>query len=33
MKKIKVAINGYGAFGKRVADTVNLQDDMELTGV
>lgn len=33
MKKIKVAINGYGVIGKRVADAVALQDDMELTGV
>ncbi len=24
MKKIKVAINGYGVIGKRVADTVIL---------
>jgi len=33
MKKIKVAINGYGVIGKRVADAVVLQDDMELSGV
>jgi glyceraldehyde-3-phosphate dehydrogenase (NAD(P)) len=33
MKKIKVAVNGYGVIGKRVADAVNLQPDMELTGV
>jgi glyceraldehyde-3-phosphate dehydrogenase (NAD(P)) len=33
MKKIKVAINGYGVIGKRVADAVSLQDDMELAGV
>src|SRR6266536_3962547 len=33
MKKIKVAINGYGVIGKRVADAVTLQDDMELTGI
>ncbi|MGK2862481.1 MAG: type II glyceraldehyde-3-phosphate dehydrogenase, partial [Chitinophagaceae bacterium] len=33
MKKIKVAINGYGVIGKRVADAVQLQDDMELIGV
>lgn len=32
-KKIKVAINGYGVIGKRVADAVILQDDMELLGV
>ncbi len=28
MKKIKVAINGYGVIGKRVADAVTLQDNM-----
>ncbi|HRO47978.1 MAG TPA: type II glyceraldehyde-3-phosphate dehydrogenase [Niabella sp.] len=33
MKKIKVTINGYGVIGKRVADAVILQDDMELIGV
>lgn len=33
MKKIKVAINGYGVIGKRVADTVRQQDDMGLIGV
>lgn len=33
MQKIKVAINGYGVIGKRVADAVTLQDDMELMGV
>ncbi|WP_421753623.1 type II glyceraldehyde-3-phosphate dehydrogenase [Croceimicrobium sp.] len=33
MKKVKVAIIGYGVIGKRVADAVALQDDMELTGV
>lgn len=33
MKKVKVAINGYGVIGKRVADAVILQDDMELVGV
>jgi glyceraldehyde-3-phosphate dehydrogenase (NAD(P)) len=33
MEKIKVAINGYGVIGKRVADAVTLQDDMELIGV
>ena len=32
MKK-KVAIIGYGVIGKRVADAVAKQDDMELTGV
>mgnify|MGYP003641106855 CR=1 FL=1 len=33
MRKIKVAVNGYGVIGKRVADAVTLQDDMELIGV
>lgn len=33
MKKIKVAVNGYGVIGKRVADAVSIQDDMELVGV
>jgi len=33
MKKIRVAINGYGVIGKRVADAVTLQDDMELVGI
>lgn len=33
MKKVKVAINGYGVIGKRVADAIALQDDMELAGV
>lgn len=32
-KKVKVAINGYGVIGKRVADAVLLQDDMELAGI
>lgn len=31
--KIRVAVNGYGVIGKRVADAVALQDDMELVGV
>ena len=31
--KVKVAINGYGTIGKRVADAVNCQDDMEVVGV
>ena len=30
---IKVAINGYGTIGKRVADAVDAQDDMDLVGV
>lgn len=33
MKKIRVAINGYGVIGKLLADAVNLQTDMEVTGV
>lgn len=33
MNKIKVAVNGYGVIGKRVADAISLQDDMELIGV
>ena len=31
--KIRVAVNGYGVIGKRVADTVSIQDDVELAGV
>ena len=27
---IKVGINGYGTIGKRVAEAVTLQDDMEI---
>jgi len=30
---VKVAVNGYGNIGKRVADAVAKQDDMELVGV
>jgi len=30
---VKVAINGYGTIGKRVADAVARQDDMQLIGV
>jgi glyceraldehyde-3-phosphate dehydrogenase (NAD(P)) len=33
MKKVKVAVNGYGVIGKRVADAVRQQEDMELIGV
>jgi len=33
MTKIRVAVNGYGVIGKRIADAVLLQDDMELIGV
>jgi glyceraldehyde-3-phosphate dehydrogenase (NAD(P)) len=31
--KAKVAINGYGTIGKRVADAVSAQKDMEIVGV
>jgi glyceraldehyde-3-phosphate dehydrogenase (NAD(P)) len=31
--KIRVGVNGYGVIGKRVADAVALQEDMELVGV
>lgn len=31
--RIRVALNGYGVIGKRVADAVVRQDDMELTGI
>lgn len=31
--KVRVAVNGYGVIGRRVADAVALQDDMELAGV
>ncbi|MEB3765051.1 MAG: type II glyceraldehyde-3-phosphate dehydrogenase [Desulfurococcales archaeon] len=31
--KAKVVINGYGTIGKRVADAVSIQDDMEIIGV
>ena len=31
--KVRVGVNGYGVIGKRVADAITLQDDMELTGV
>lgn len=33
MTRVKVAINGYGVIGKRVADAVALQDDLEVVGV
>ncbi|GFZ93869.1 type II glyceraldehyde-3-phosphate dehydrogenase [Nesterenkonia alkaliphila] len=32
MSRIRVAVNGYGVIGKRVADAVLLQPDMELAG-
>lgn len=31
--RIRVAVNGYGVIGKRVADAVALQPDMDLAGV
>lgn len=33
MGSIKVAINGFGTIGKRVADAVDAQNDMEIIGV
>lgn len=32
-KKIRVAVNGYGVIGKRVAEAIQLQDDMILAGI
>lgn len=32
-KGVRVAVNGYGVIGKRVADAVAKQDDMQLVGV
>ncbi len=32
-KKIKVAITGYGVIGRRVADAIQLQNNMGLAGV
>jgi glyceraldehyde-3-phosphate dehydrogenase (NAD(P)) len=32
-RRVRVAVNGYGVIGKRVADAVARQDDMELVGV
>jgi len=31
--RVRVAVNGYGTIGKRVADAVALQPDMELVGI
>ena len=31
--KVRVAVNGYGVIGKRIADAIAVQDDMELVGV
>ncbi len=33
MSRVKVAINGYGVIGKRIADAVQQQADMTLVGV
>lgn len=33
VNKVRVAVNGYGVIGKRVADAVYQQEDMELVGV
>ncbi|MBN2330883.1 MAG: type II glyceraldehyde-3-phosphate dehydrogenase [Candidatus Aenigmarchaeota archaeon] len=30
---VKVAVNGYGTVGRRVADAVSMQDDMKIIGV
>jgi glyceraldehyde-3-phosphate dehydrogenase (NAD(P)) len=32
-RKIRVGVNGYGVIGKRVADAVARQEDMELRGI
>lgn len=32
-RAIRVAVNGYGVIGKRVADAVAVQEDMELAGI
>ncbi|WP_292374308.1 type II glyceraldehyde-3-phosphate dehydrogenase [Methanosarcina sp. UBA411] len=33
MAKAKISVNGYGTIGKRVADAVRAQDDMEVIGI
>ena len=33
MTAIKVAVNGYNVIGRRVADAVAAQSDMQLVGV
>ena len=33
MAKAKIAVNGYGTIGKRVADAIRAQDDMEVIGI
>lgn len=32
-RSVRVAANGYGVIGKRFADAIALQDDMELVGI
>ena len=32
-EKIRVAVNGYGVIGKRVADAVASEDDMQPIGI
>lgn len=32
-RSVRVAVNGYGVIGKRVADAINAQPDMDLVGV
>lgn len=32
-RKVRVAVNGYGVIGKRIADAVAAQHDMELVGI
>ncbi len=32
-QRLRVAVNGFGVIGKRVADAVRRQDDMQLVGV
>lgn len=32
-RRVRVAVNGYGVIGKRVADAITRQDDMTLVGV
>ncbi|HUE88376.1 MAG TPA: hypothetical protein VMO26_20050 [Vicinamibacterales bacterium] len=33
LKNVRVAVNGYGVIGKRVAAAVAVQEDMSLAGV
>ena len=33
MAHVRVAVNGFGTIGKRVADAIAVQDDMEVVGV